>query len=44
MGCLEMPDLFLVLVNTRDKSGISSHPCIILYVIYGTNKVVKLKN
>ena len=42
-GCLEIPDLFLVLnmifhvehvimFNTRSKSGISAHPCIILYV------------
>ena len=32
-GCLEIPDLFLVLnmFNTRNKSGISAHPCIILY-------------
>ena len=37
-GCLEIPDLFLVLnmifhdimFNTRNKSGTSAHPCIIL--------------
>ena len=46
-GCLEIPDLFLVLnmiflarslgsdmmFNTRNKSGISAHPCIILYIL-----------
>ena len=39
-GCLEIPDLFPVLniifldimFNTRNKSGISAHPCIILYL------------
>jgi hypothetical protein len=49
-GCLEIPDLFLVLniishlfaaltrgiscsILDRNKSGISAHPCIILYLI-----------
>ena len=31
LGCLEIPDLFLVL-NMISKSGISVHPCIILYL------------
>ena len=38
-GCLEIPDLVLVLnmifltrSRTRNKSGISAHPCIILYL------------
>ena len=38
-GCLEIPDLFLVLnmifltrSRTQNKSGISAHPCIILYL------------
>ena len=36
-GCLEIPDLFLehdIIFNTRNKSGISVHPCIILYLFY----------
>ena len=32
-GCLEIQDLFLVF-NTRNKSGISAHPCIILYIAH----------
>ena len=41
-GCMEIPDLFLVLnmiflidimFNTRNKSGLSAHPCIILHII-----------
>ena len=42
-GCLEILDLFLVLnmishswdimFKTRNKSGISAHPCLILYII-----------
>ena len=34
-GCLEIPDLFLVLnttFNTRNKSGISAPPCIFLHL------------
>jgi hypothetical protein len=32
-GCFEIPDLFLdIMFNTRNKSGISAHPCIILYL------------
>ena len=35
--CLEIPDLFLMF-NTQNKSGISAHPCIILYIlIIGVN-------
>ena len=30
--CLEIPDLFHVQLNTRNKPGISDHPCIILYI------------
>ena len=30
-GCLEIPDLFLV-SSVINKSGISKHPCIILYL------------
>ena len=32
-GCLEIPDLIIVL-NTQNKSGISAHSCIILYIFY----------
>ena len=36
-GCLEKPDLFLVLniisLNTRNKSDISAHPCITLCIM-----------
>ena len=47
--CLEIPDLFLVLnmishditFNTRNKSGISAHPCIILYLIQVNSKEPK---
>ena len=53
-GCLEIPDLFIMFNmishmfaalthdNTRNKSGISAHPCImstivwpLLYILYG---------
>ena len=44
-GCLEIPDLFLVLnishdimFNTRNQSGISAHPCIILYIFIFAQK------
>ena len=40
-GCLETPDLFLVLnlFNTRNKSGISAIPCIILYLLKNIGRV-----
>ena len=48
--CLGIPDLFLVLnmhdivinmisFNTRNKSGISAQPCIILYIIMLCNVI-----
>jgi hypothetical protein len=49
-GCLEIPDLFLVLnmishswdimFNTRNKSGISKHPCIILYLFSIIQRII----
>ena len=60
-GCLEIPDLFLVLnmmfltrspcahssdilFNTRNKSGISAHPCIILYINFSrTHNLLDLR-
>ena len=57
-GCLEIPDLFLVLnmishsfaaltresimFNTRNKSGISAHPCIILYIYSSLTRLIDL--
>jgi hypothetical protein len=36
-GCLEIPDD--IMFNTRNKSGNSAHPCIILYISHGGSTV-----
>jgi hypothetical protein len=61
LGCLEIPDLFLVLnmishsfaaltremscmFNTRNKSGISAYPCIILYLKHEQQCFIRYKD
>jgi hypothetical protein len=34
--------LFMIMFNTRNKSGISTHPCIILYILNHTCMYVEI--